>query len=96
MTSRTVLILSCFLLSSRTHAEGGSVAGRVTAVGDTTGLAGVNVLIQGTVRGTSTNPSGHYGITNIPSGKRTLVFSCIGYQRVMRSVEIAGEDGTDR
>lgn len=42
-------------------------------------LPGVNVLIQGTTSGTSTNASGRFELT-VPSLQETLVFSFIGYQ----------------
>jgi len=92
MILRTAFILC--LLVCRTHvlAATGSVAGRVTAAGDTAGLAGVNVLLQGTVRGTTTNSHGEYRITGIPPGAATLVFSMVGYHRAVKPGVIVEEE----
>ena len=42
-------------------------------------LPGVNVIIKGTTRGTSTDQKGHFTMT-VPSLQDTLVFSYIGYR----------------
>lgn len=73
-------------------AASGLVSGRVTSRGDGEPLVGVNVLLQGTVRGTSTNINGEYRITAVPPGTYTLVFSLVGFQRETRS-GIVVEDG---
>ena len=54
------------------------VSGKVT---DETGagLPGVNVLIKGTQKGTTTNASGAFQL-DIPDGSTVLVFSYVGYQ----------------
>lgn len=43
-------------------------------------LVGVNVSVQNTSLGGSTNPNGEIVIENIPEGAQTLVFSYIGYE----------------
>ena len=54
-----------------------NLQGKVTDVkGDV--LPGVNVLVKGTQRGTSTNEKGVYNI-DIPENGATLVFSFVGY-----------------
>lgn len=47
-----------------------------TAAGET--LPGVNILIKGTTKGTTTNTDGNFEFS-IPDGSETLVFSFIGY-----------------
>lgn len=42
-------------------------------------LAGVNVIVEGTRRGTTTNQDGAFTISKIASGKYTLIFEHIGY-----------------
>ena len=49
-------------------------------------LAGVNVLVKGTPRGTQTDVNGKYQM-EIPSGATYLVFSFIGYESVERKVK---------
>jgi outer membrane receptor for ferrienterochelin and colicins len=45
----------------------------------------VNVRLQGTVRGTTTNGRGEFRIADIPPGERTLIFSLVGYVREPRA-----------
>jgi outer membrane receptor for ferrienterochelin and colicins len=72
----------------------GSIAGRVTGRGEAEALVGVNILLQGTVRGTTTNGRGEYRIPDVPTGKQTLIFSLVGYQRETRS-DILVEEGNE-
>ena len=48
-------------------------------------LIGVNVVVEGTTKGASSDLSGNVTIYNIPSGKQTLEFSYIGYETVEKS-----------
>jgi TonB family protein len=54
-----------------------SVKGKVVSAEDGTSLAGVNVLIKGTNKGTITDTEGYFSI-DMPSGNDSLVFSFIG------------------
>ena len=54
------------------------VEGKVTSEEDGTGLPGVNILIKGTTRGTTTDVDGHYRM-NVPEDA-ILVFSYLGYE----------------
>lgn len=54
-----------------------TITGTVTSAEDGSSLPGVNVLLKGTGKGTSTDSHGKYSIQVPPSG-RTLVFSFIG------------------
>ncbi|WP_345026010.1 SusC/RagA family TonB-linked outer membrane protein [Ravibacter arvi] len=56
-----------------------TITGKVTSAVDGTLLPGVNVLVKGTSRGTTTNTDGAYSIT-VDSGREVLVFSYIGFQ----------------
>jgi len=96
MVTRQQVLSVLFLLAlcSRMLAAGGSVAGRVTAKGDAEALVGVNILLQGTVRGTTTNSKGEYRIPDVPPGPQTLVFSIVGYQRETRS-RVVVEEGKE-
>jgi outer membrane receptor for ferrienterochelin and colicins len=86
MTRRifVVLVLACMAVPA--FAEGGSIAGRVTSTTDgrTEQLVGAVVMVQGTVRGTTTNLKGEYRIADLPPGTHTLLVSMVGYQRVTR------------
>ncbi|TAH05877.1 MAG: SusC/RagA family TonB-linked outer membrane protein, partial [Runella slithyformis] len=63
-------------LSSKTTAEK-NISGKVIDKNNVP-LAGVNIAIKGTTRGTSTNAEGEYTLANVADGN-VLVFSFIGY-----------------
>jgi len=48
-------------------------------------LIGVNVVVEGTTKGASSDSSGRVVIHNIANGEHTLVFSYIGYETVEKS-----------
>jgi TonB-linked SusC/RagA family outer membrane protein len=56
-----------------------TVTGRVTDAEDNLPLPGVNVVVQGTTRGTTTDSEGMYSIS-LTSRETTLVFSFVGYK----------------
>ncbi len=70
----------------------GKLAGMVKD--KTTGepLAGVNVIIQGTLLGAATDLEGRYFIVNIPAGRYTVEFSMIGYHtETIKNVDISSD-----
>lgn len=83
LTLRLFTLLT--LLRTLALAASGSIVGRVTTTLGVEPLAGVNVLIQGTVRGATTDTSGEFRIIDVPAGTYTILFSIIGYQRVRLS-----------
>ncbi len=85
-----VLLLAC----SKALTSPGSLAGKVTSQTNAEPLVGVNVLLQGTVRGTTTDARGQFRLPDIPAGKYALVFSMIGYQRQTRS-NVLVEEGKE-
>lgn len=83
-------LVVCLLQFSWTQ----SVTAQVTVTGEVTEqaanetLPGVNIVVQGTQQGTTTNNEGRYEL-EVPSLQDTLVFSFIGYQTQV--VPIAGQ-----
>jgi iron complex outermembrane receptor protein len=73
------------LLSAKLFAASGSLAGRVTNIDNREPLVGVNVFLQGTVRGTATDSRGQFRLSDVRVGTYTLVFSIVGYQRHVRT-----------
>ncbi|WP_254411997.1 SusC/RagA family TonB-linked outer membrane protein [Dyadobacter diqingensis] len=55
-----------------------TVTGKVISSQDGTGMPGVNIVLKGTSRGTSTNAAGQYSI-DITGDNPILVFSFVGY-----------------
>lgn len=66
-----------FMLAGTT----GKISGRVTDTESGESLPGVNVIIEGTPLGASTDVDGYYTINNIPPGTYTLTASAIGFQK---------------
>ncbi|MEO1652543.1 MAG: DUF5686 and carboxypeptidase regulatory-like domain-containing protein, partial [Bacteroidota bacterium] len=54
-------------------------------------LAFVNIVLQGTSRGTTSNTEGDYELS-LPAGDYTLVFQYIGYQKKTQLVELGNDD----
>ena len=60
----------------------GKLSGVVNDAGNGEALIGVNVLIEGTTLGASTDLDGYYVILNLPAGIYTISFNYVGYQSV--------------
>ncbi|MFH5885325.1 SusC/RagA family TonB-linked outer membrane protein [Halalkalibaculum sp. DA3122] len=56
-----------------------TVTGEVTDSNSGEALPGVNIVVEGTTIGTTTNPEGEYKL-DVPSLNDTLVYSFVGYQ----------------
>lgn len=74
-----MLFLMAILISCHVNAQQDRIAGKVTDANDGSGVIGVNVLVKGTSTGVITDIDGNYAV-NVPGGKQTLIFSCVGYK----------------
>lgn len=80
-TLRSLLFaLITFFLVSAAQGQSGRIVGVITDAEDSEPLIGVNVVIQGTTQGGTTNVDGRYRILNVRPGTYTLEFSYLGYQ----------------
>jgi iron complex outermembrane recepter protein len=79
------MLLVIVLASASLHAQNTVIQGKITDEETQEGLAGVNVLIKGTVLGTVTDVNGRFTITAKNQPPFTLVASFVGY----RTQEIA-------
>ena len=78
---KKLLILFIILFVSHLSAENvGKISGVVKDSESGSPLPGVNVLIEGTYLGASTDLDGYYVILNVPVGQHTVVASFVGYQ----------------
>ncbi len=75
---RKFLLMLCVLGSGLAMAQERVITGKVTSMDDESVLPGVNVAIQGTTRGTSTNENGEFRIEGVTDGA-SLVFSFVGF-----------------
>ncbi|NNE35481.1 MAG: TonB-dependent receptor, partial [Rhodothermales bacterium] len=85
LRSSILSTILCVLIALPAFADDGptgKIAGRVTdaATGET--LPGVNVILDGTTTGTTTDIDGYYYILNIPPGTYTVKASFIGFTTV--------------
>ncbi|SVB64271.1 uncharacterized protein METZ01_LOCUS217125, partial [marine metagenome] len=79
-------ITALFLVMSLTWAQQttGKISGQVTDNAGA-GLAGANVIVDGTSMGAATDSDGKYTILNVPAGKFALTASYIGYRSTTTS-----------
>lgn len=83
---RWCFLISVFIISiTGALAQGLTVTGTVTDQQDGTALPGVNILIKGTVTGTTTDSQGNYQIA-VPNAETILTFSFVGYGSVEETV----------
>jgi len=83
----TISLLPCAASSQ----ESASVSGYIEDAQTGETLISANVALEGTRKGTSSNTSGYYSITNIQPGTYNVVTSYIGYRNFSR--EITLEEG---
>ncbi|MCU0355815.1 MAG: TonB-dependent receptor [Cytophagales bacterium] len=70
-----------------------TVSGLVTSGGEP--LPGATVVLQGTFKGTVTDPEGRYELRNLSAGKHTLAASFVGYQKAIQDLELTGNQTLD-
>ena len=75
---RALTLLALVLVTGQFAFAQTTITGTVTDASNGTPLPTVNVLVQGTTVGTSTDLEGNYSI-NVPDGYDVLTFSYIGY-----------------
>src|SRR5689334_14659275 len=80
MSGRVWSLLYCFTFSvAQLYAQERLVTGKVISKDDNQPIPGVNVLVAGTMRGTTTGADGSFTIT-VNESDKVLAFSFIGYQ----------------
>lgn len=81
MVMRFCFVTSLCLLATCLARGGttGKIAGKVVDAATQEPLVGVNILVEGTKLGASTDADGLYAVINIPPGTYTVVASAIGY-----------------
>ncbi len=77
-TLRLFVLSMLLLVSGLATAQDMTVSGTVTSSDDGSGIPGVNVIVQGTTTGTTTNVDGSYTL-NVPNETTSIVFSFVGF-----------------
>jgi outer membrane receptor protein involved in Fe transport len=88
-----ILLFVIITLPAQAH-NAGNIVGKVTDSKNGYPLIGVNVQIKSSLIGTTTDINGDFALKNIQIGTYDLLFSFIGYQTIIRNVEIK-ENRTD-
>lgn len=83
MKKNLIIFLNFLLYSSALLAQNGSISGKVTDKGNNEVLIGANVLVVGTMQGSSTDIDGHYEIKNLAPGKYQIRYSFISFQSII-------------
>ncbi|WP_229244049.1 SusC/RagA family TonB-linked outer membrane protein [Emticicia sp. CRIBPO] len=73
----TIMAVGLCLPDAR--AQSRTVTGKVTSLGDGMDIPGVNVVLKGTQKGTSTNANGRFSI-EVNGNNAVLIFSFVGYE----------------
>ena len=76
-------------------AYGQSLSGYVKDVDENDFLPGVNVFIPELQKGSVTDADGYYKLTELPQGTFKIQFSFIGYQTIIRTITINGDQKLD-
>ncbi|SMO88591.1 SusC/RagA family TonB-linked outer membrane protein [Gracilimonas mengyeensis] len=83
---KTILTLTLLLTWIFTYGQDLTVTGTVSDATDGAPLPGVNIVLEGTMTGTTSDRDGNYEIT-VPADTSVLVFSYIGYETTQVSVD---------
>jgi hypothetical protein len=96
MRSKGYIVLSLAILllfqgALLSHPQGGSIVGYVYDAVTGVGLPGVNLVLEGTTKGASTDLDGAFNILEIQPGVYTLTASMIGYKEKSYKVDVVKE-----
>ena len=86
-----LLVLTLAIASlqlSPAFAQRGKIAGKVVDAKTKDPLPGVNIMVQHTTIGATTNDKGQYAISNVPHGRTQLTASMIGYRTEHRTTVV--------
>jgi TonB-linked SusC/RagA family outer membrane protein len=83
---KILLALVPLLFSLTAWSQETEVTGKVVAAEDGMPIPGVNVVVEGTTKGTTTDVDGNYTLRLLP-GENSLVFTFVGFKSVTAQVE---------
>lgn len=77
-----IILLVCAVVSFSSAQTTGKITGRVLDKESKEPLVGVNIMLEGTAIGASTDIDGKYLILNVPAGTYNLLVRLLGYREV--------------
>lgn len=91
-----ILIIVAFISLSGFAQEKGTIVGKLTdKEANNEPLPFANILIKGTIKGTTTDFDGLYSIENVEPGAYTLIFSFVGYETQEVNIEVVSGKVTE-
>src|SRR5690606_31202940 len=95
MKNLILIFVALFSLSALAQ-EKGTIVGKLTdKEADNEPLPFANILIKGTIKGTTTDFDGLYSIENVEPGVYTLIFSFVGYETQEVNIEVVSGKVTE-
>lgn len=97
MNRYCLLLFTCFLLGCTFQLSAQSATGTISGTIQSekeTPLSDVNVGLEGTTLGASTNANGEFVIKRVPAGSYTLVASGVGYSASKQNVTVTSDKTT--
>ena len=85
-TGCVLLLIFLYSLFNQSAMAQRVLSGSVRSIQDKYPLIGVTIQLEHTSIGTTTDEQGNYELKNIPIGKSTIVFSCVGLKRITKTV----------
>ncbi len=84
-----ITLVVSLICSITTIAQTASIYGKVTDHLDQKELPLINIVIQESNMATSTDEDGTYKLINLSAGDYTLLFSFLGYEKVIKKISVA-------
>ncbi|MCX6147101.1 MAG: TonB-dependent receptor [Candidatus Kapabacteria bacterium] len=82
------IILLFLIMFSFNYSNALDFGGRILSIDSKKPISGATIKLEGTSKGSISNKSGEYIITNIKSGKYRILVSFVGYELIAKEIEI--------
>ncbi len=93
MGKQTALILVLFVLFATIGAKAqGTIRGYVVSASDGDQLTGVNIIIDGTTIGTTSDIDGFFEIRNVSAGSHVLKFRFLGFREYQQTIRLSDHE----
>ena len=86
-----LLLLSLFTLHAAFAQKKGSIKGEISNASDGDALPFVNVVLEGTAYGATSDISGFFSINQLPAGTYTLKASFVGYEAYSKQITVEAD-----
>lgn len=94
MRYKLLVMLACTLFFSLNAFAQVSVTGTVTDANSGEVIPGASIFLQEVQRGDATDLNGEFEIRNVSAGSYTLIATFVGYERLLRTIQVGTTDLT--